>query len=265
MTIVVKVGGAEGNAVDPVLDELAHRSDFVLVHGGSAEVDRLGETLGRPSQYYTSPSGVVSRRSDPAHLEVVVLALAGKVQTELVRGLARRGARAVGLSGVDGGILRARRKEGARAVIDGRTVRLKDDFAGTVESVGVDLLRLLLAAGFAPVLGPPAITADGEVVNVDADRAAARVAVALHAEALVLLTNVPGLLRDPADPASRIPHLSVSEADSALDYAKGRMRKKLLAAREAVEGGVGRAVIAPSARADPVGRALAGDGTVVEP
>ncbi len=264
MTLVVKVGGADGNAIAPVLDELAHRTDCVLVHGGSSEVDRLGEALGRPSEYYTSPSGVVSRRSDPAHLEVLVLALAGRVQTELVRGLLARGARAVGLSGVDGGLLRAKRKEGARAVIDGHVVRLHDDRSGSVEAVRAELLTVLLRSGYLPVVGPPAVTDAGEVVNVDADRAAARVAGALGAEALVLLTNVPGLLRDPDDPASRIPRIPRAEWETALAYAKGRMRKKLLAARDAVEAGVPRAVIGPSDRPDPVRKALDGEGTVIE-
>jgi [amino group carrier protein]-L-2-aminoadipate 6-kinase len=264
MTLVVKVGGAEGNSLDTVLSDLAVRRDYVLVHGGSKEVDRLGEALGRPSEYYTSPSGVVSRRSDTAHLEVVVLALAGKVQTEIVSEFAKRGVRAVGLSGVDDRLLLARRKEGARAVVDGRTVRLSDDRSGSVEKVNVDLLGLLLGAGIAPVVGPPAITASGEVVNVDADRAAAQIATALGAEALVLLTNVPGLLRDVGDPASLIPRVRREELDQVLPLARGRMRKKLLAAREALEGGVPRVVIALSTGPQPVTAALGGGGTVIE-
>ncbi len=264
MTLVVKVGGAVGNSAEPVLADLARRSDFVLVHGGSAEVDRLGEALGRPSEYYTSPSGVVSRRCDPAHLEIVLLALSGKVQTELVSALVRLGRRPVGLSGVDGRLLLARRKEGIRAVVDGRVVHLADDQSGTLESVNADLLRLLLNGGFTPVVGPPAVTAGGEVVNVDADRAAARVAAALGAEALLLLTNVPGLLRDVRDPSSRIPRVTRSGLEEALSFAQGRMRKKLVAAREALDGGVPRVVIAPSSGPSPVERALSGQGTVIE-
>jgi acetylglutamate/LysW-gamma-L-alpha-aminoadipate kinase len=264
MTIVVKVGGATGNALDPVLANLSTRSDFVLVHGGSAEVDRIGTELGRPSEYYTSPSGVVSRRSDAAHLEVVVLALSGKVQTDLVAGFARHGVLAVGLSGVDGRLLLARRKEGARAVVDGHTVRLADDLSGTVEQVNVGLLRLLLGAGFVPVVGPPALTSSGEVVNVDADRVAAHVAVGLGAEALVFLTNVPGLLRDKDDPTTVVSQVRRDEIEASLPFAQGRMRKKLLAAREALQGGVPRVVIASSQHPDPVDRALRGEGTVVE-
>ena len=262
MTLVVKVGGAAGNSLDAVLDDLAHRSDYVLVHGGSEEVDRLGTALGRPPEYYTSPSGVVSRKSDPAHLEVVVLALAGKVQTAIVAALAARGVRAVGLSGVDGGLLRAHRKEGARAVVDGKVLRVADDWSGTIDAADPALLRTLLAARLVPVVGPPAVTDRGEVVNVDADRAAAAIAVALDATDLLLLTNVEGLRRDPADPATLLTAVDRQAIDEVLPLAAGRMRKKVLAAQEALRGGVRRVVISSSQGPEPVGRALAGAGTV---
>ncbi|MGP8073658.1 MAG: [LysW]-aminoadipate kinase [Thermoplasmata archaeon] len=263
MTIVVKVGGATGNAAEPVLADLASRADYVLVHGGSDAVDRLGAALGKPAQYYTSPSGVVSRRSDAAHLETIVLALAGKVQTDLVAALARRGVRALGLSGVDASLLVAERKAGARAVIEGRVIHLRDDLSGTVKRVDAELLRTLLSAGLVPVVGPPAITADGEIVNVDADSVAAAVAGALGATALVLLTNVPGVLRDKDDPSSLIPRIRSEEIDSFLPLAHGRMRKKLIAARDAVRAGVPHVVIAPSNVNAPVKGALAGGGTVI--
>jgi [amino group carrier protein]-L-2-aminoadipate 6-kinase len=262
MTIVVKVGGAAGNSLDTVLDDLAPRTDYVLVHGGSDRIDRIGALLGRPSEYYTSPSGVVSRKSDPAHLEVVVMALPGTVQTEIVAALARRGVRAVGLSGVDAGLLRAKRKEGSRAVVDGKVLRVLDDWSGTIEKVDAEFLRALLRLGLVPVVGPPAVTAAGEVVNVDADRAASEVASALHAEALVLLTNVPGVLRDRDDPASLVRSVSRDDVDSVLGLAGGRMRKKVLAARTALATGVPRVVIASSQGDRPVERALAGEGTV---
>lgn len=262
MTIVVKVGGAAGNSLSPVIADLVSRRDYVLVHGGSDRIDRLGESLGRPSEYYTSPSGVVSRRSDQVHLEVVVMALAGTVQTELVALLARNRVRAIGLSGVDGGLIRARRKDGMRAVVDGRVVTVKDDWSGAIEHVDASLLSSLLGLGLVPVVGPPAVTEHGEVVNVDADRVAAEVAIALHAEALVLLTNVPGLLRDRNDTTTIVRSVARDEVDAVLLWAEGRMRKKVLAAKSALLGGVGRVVIASSQGDSPVGSALAGAGTV---
>ncbi len=261
--IVVKIGGAAGNASAPTLDDLARRRDFVLVHGGSASVDRISQAMGIPAEFYTSPSGVVSRRCDPAHLATAVLALAGEVQTTLVAELGRRGARAVGLSGVDGRLLTARRRTNARAVVEGKVVRLADDLSGTVETADGSLLRALLDLGLVPVVGPPAITPEGEVVNVDADAVAAKVAAAVGAETLVLLTNVPGLLRSPPDPASVIPRVARDELAAAVELAGGRMKKKLHAAGEALRAGVGRVVIAPSDRATPVADALAGGGTVI--
>jgi len=261
MTLVVKIGGAAGNELDPTLREVAHRGDTVLVHGGSEEIDRLGTALGRPPEYLTSPSGTVSRRSDAAHLEVLVAALAGTVQTRLVARLLALGGRAIGLSGVDGGLVRADRKAAVRAVVDGRVRVLHDDLSGSITAVDRSVLDLLLGAGVTPVVGPPAITPDGTVVNVDADRLAAAVAAALRAEALLLLTNVPGLLRDPKDLGSRIASVPRGEIDAVLPCAAGRMRKKVLAAREALAGGVGRVVIGPSAGPAPVAAALAGAGT----
>lgn len=259
---MVKVGGAAGNGAAGVLDDLAARKDYVLVHGGSEEIDRLGAALGHPASYYTSPSGVRSRRCDPSQMENIVLALAGKVQTALVAGLGARGVRAVGLSGVDGRLLIARRRTGARAVVDGKVLHLTDDLAGSVERVDAGLLRGLMDLGVAPVVGPPATTSEGLVVNVDADAVAAAVAGSLGAEALLLLTNVPGLLVSPDDPASVVPQVPRGGIDRALALAQGRMKKKVLAARQALEQGVGRVVIGPSQVPDPVGRALDGAGTV---
>src|SRR5947209_7641594 len=102
--LVVKVGGAEGNALDNVLIDLAPRRDYVLVHGGSNEVDRLAEALGRPIRWITSPSGIVSRYTDRETMEVFTMALAGKLNTAIVSRLQSLGAPAVGLSGGDGGL-----------------------------------------------------------------------------------------------------------------------------------------------------------------
>jgi acetylglutamate/LysW-gamma-L-alpha-aminoadipate kinase len=260
---VAKVGGANGNDVDNVLIDLAPRPDYVLVHGGSNEVDRLAEALGRPPKYLTSPSGVVSRYTDKGTMEVFTMALAGKMNTEIVARLQSLGSKAIGLSGEDGGLLLGRRKEAVRAVDNGRVLLVKDDHSGTIDEVNTELLSILLGAGYVPVICPPAVTSSGELINADADRVAAKIAVALKADTLLLFTNVPGLLREPSDMGSLIPEVPIGEIDHFLNFAYGRMKKKLIAAKEAVEGGVGRVVIASSKAEDPVERALSGLGTVI--
>ncbi len=108
-----------------------------------------------------------------------------------------------------------------------------------------------------------AVSAAGEALNVDADRAAAMVAAALHAEALILLTAVPGLMRSFPDESTLIHTISQQKLEEALAFAEGRMKKKVLGAQEALQGGVGRVIIADGRIDAPVSNALAGNGTVI--
>jgi acetylglutamate/LysW-gamma-L-alpha-aminoadipate kinase len=266
--LVVKLGGGSGNRPEPVLDDLAelwHRGrPWVLVHGGSARTDEVATALGHPPRTLTTPSGWTSRRTDRATALLFTMVLAGEINKGLVEGLQRRGVDAVGLSGLDGRLLEARRKSVLRVIEDGRVRVIRDDFTGVVRRVNDALLRLLMTRGHAPVVCPPAISFEHEMLNVDGDRAAAAVAAALGATDLVLLTGAPGLLRDPEDSASRIGKLSRGEVGEALDrWARGRMRIKLLAAGEALERGVETVTLAASDAERSVRRALAGEGTVI--
>lgn len=265
--VVVKVGGSEGIDYDAVCDDLGalHGAGrrLVLVHGGSAETNRVAEALGHPPRFVTSPSGFTSRFTDRETLEIFEMVYCGKMNKGLVERLQRRGVNAVGLSGLDGRVFEGRHKTSVRSVEGGKTVVLRGDHTGTVERVNAHLLRLLLDHGYMPVLTPPGASFEGVAVNVDGDRAAAAVAGALGAEVLVLLSNVPGLLAAFPDEASLIREIPASDVESYLDVAQGRMKKKVLGAAEAVAGGVGRVVFADARIASPIGRALRGEGTVV--
>lgn len=265
--VVVKVGGAEGIDYDAVCDDVAALRQqgrrLVMVHGGSAETNRVAEALGHPPRFVTSPSGFTSRFTDRETLEIFEMVYCGKMNKGIVERLQRRGVAAVGLSGLDGRIFEGRHKASVRSVEDGKTVILRGDHTGTVERVNEALLRLLLEHGYLPVLTPPGASYEGVAINVDGDRAAARVAAALGAEALVLLSNVPGLLRAFPDEASLIREVPAASVEGYLDVAQGRMKKKVLGAAEAVAGGVGRVVFADGRVAEPVARALRGEGTVV--
>lgn len=265
--IVIKIGGGEGidprNAAAEIAALWQESRRFVIVHGGSHTTNELSQQLGHPAQFITSPSGHTSRRTDPRTLDIFLMAYCGVVNKRFVEALQAAGVNAVGLSGVDGGILRGKRKAAIRAVENGRTRVIRDDFTGTVEEVNASLLSGLLDEGYLPVITPPALSRDGEAINVDGDRAAARVAAALKAEQLIFLSNVPGLLRDVSDAGSLIAEIARRQLEEFDTYAEGRMKKKLLGAREALEGGVGRVVIG-DARGDwAVRDALAGKGTVI--
>ncbi len=265
--IVVKCGGNPAvNAADICADiaRLVHEDhSILLVHGGSGEIARLAGRLGVPQRTLVAPDSVSTRHTDPETLEVVVLALAGAVKPKLVAELSRHQVRAVGLTGMDGGMLRARRKSAVRAVVDGRTVLIRDNHSGRIAHVDTELPRALLRAGFVPVISPPAVDEQGHPVNVDADRAAAALAAALGADQLLLLTGAPGVLADPADPTSVQSAVQISPTGAPDPSATGGMALKLIAAREALDGGVATVRIADGRISEPVRRALAGAGTTV--
>lgn len=266
--IVVKLGGTEGvdfSAICKDVAELvAQGQKLVLVHGGSSEANQLGEALGRPPRFITSPSGYTSRYTDRGTLEIFAMAVNGKVNSLLVEQLQMLGVNALGLSGADGRLLSATRKNSIQSIENGKRIIIRDDYTGKIETVNVDLLNLLLSGGYVPVVAPMAVSAKGELLNVDADRAAAMVAGALKASSLLLLTAVPGLMMNFPDESSLIRQLPQSKLPAALEAAQGRMKKKVLGAEEALKGGVSRVIIADGRIENPISNALSGNGTVIQ-
>lgn len=267
--IVIKAGGGAGVDVDAICADIAALTQrgqrVVLMHGTSAAVDTLSARIGIERREIHSPSGHVSRYTDSETLEVYVMAANGQVNTTLVAKLQAQGVNALGLSGLDGRLFKAQRKDAVRAIDPhtGRQRIIRDDYTGKIETVNADLLQLLLENGYLPVVAPLAMSQNYEPLNVDGDRAAAQIAAALKAQTLVILTNVAGLLANFPDPASLIRYVPANQIEKALQVAGGRMKKKVLAAQEAIAAGVGRVILADSRREQPIQSALAGEGTVI--
>ena len=265
--LTVKVGGAAGIGFEGLVQDVARLwqagEKLVLVHGGSHETNELSRQLNHPPRFITSPGGHTSRFTDRTTLDIFTMACQGRVNASLVEQLQAAGVNSVGLSGVDGRSLVARRKSTVRAVENGRVKILRGDHTGTIESVNTQLLTMLLDGGFLPVLGPPAISHEGVPLNVDADRAAAAVAGALGSDTLVILSNVPGLLEKYPDETSLVEHVPLNAFDQYMQMAEGRMRKKLLGAAEALHAGVSTVILGDARRSNPLSHALAGNGTVI--
>lgn len=266
--VVVKLGGTEGvdfSAIcQDVCEQLAQGQKLVLVHGGSAEANALGEGLGAPPKMITSPSGYTSRYTDRKTLEIFLMAVNGKVNSLLTEQLQMLGVNAFGLCGLDGRLMQAARKDSIQSIENGKRKIIRDDYTGRIEAVNSELLHLLLNTGYLPVIAPVAVSEKGEALNVDADRAAAVIASAVRAETLVLLTAVPGLMKNFPDESTLIRQLPQSQLAAASEAAQGRMKKKVLGAEEALKGGVGRVIIADGRIQSPISNALAGHGTVIQ-
>ncbi|MGD8516036.1 MAG: [LysW]-aminoadipate kinase [Anaerolineae bacterium] len=267
--IVTKAGGNGHLDIEAVCTDIAELvqqgEQVVLVHGGSHETNVYSEKLGHPPRFVTSTSGVVSRYTDRETLEIFAMVTAGRINKLLVERLQQMGVNAIGLSGLDGRLVVGKRKPALRIIENGKRKVLRGDYSGQIEQVNTALLTTLLAAGYVPVIAPLALSHGGEALNVDGDRIAAAISTALQAEALIVLSNVPGLLSDYPDEKSLIPYIPLAEAAEHLDhYARGRMKKKMLGAIEALHDGVGKVIIADGRVGQPLRKALAGQGTVIE-
>lgn len=236
-TMVMKYGGSamvegelrEAFAMDVVLMRYVGIKP-VVVHGGGPQIGELLKRLGKESVFVGG-----MRVTDPETMEVVEMVL-GKVNKDIVSLINRHGAKAVGLSGKDGDLIRARKL----SLPDYEDVDL--GLVGEVEQIAVEVIEALQAGGFIPVIAPVGIGDDEGTYNINADLVAGAVAAALKAEKLILLTDVQGVLDDTGELIST---LTVEEVQVLLDQgvAKGGMVPKLRCCLEALSGGVKKAHI----------------------
>jgi acetylglutamate kinase len=230
-TVVIKYGGAA--MTDPELREEFARDvvllkyvgmNPVVVHGGGPEITTYMERLDLPVRFVDG-----LRVSDAETVEVAKMVLVGKVNKDIVLRLGRHGQPAVGLCGDDGLLFRVMRQ----AAPSGEDI----GYVGRIERVDVDVLTHV-ALDYIPVVASIGADVDGHSYNVNADDAASAVAAALGAYKIIFLTDVPGWLGDPDDPASVISQASTTEVERALAAVSGGMRPKLEACLEAIHGGV---------------------------
>jgi acetylglutamate/LysW-gamma-L-alpha-aminoadipate kinase len=264
--IILKIGGdiyREGLGDQLVNDvrRLLLRDQLVIVHGGGDEVTAIAEKLGKKQVFITSPSGIRSRYTDKETVEIYTMVMAGRINKAIVQQLIGRGVRAVGLAGIDGEILRARRKK-RLLIIDerGRKRIIEGGFTGKITCVNIQVLKILMDCGYLPVVAPVALGEENELLNVDSDRAAANIAAALKADGLIFLTDVEGVMVD----GRYVKRMTLREAEALLSNVGPGMDKKILASVEALKGGVKEAVISSGFVDEPVMKALSHvAGTVI--
>ena len=234
-TVVIKYGGnamISDELKSAVMEDIVLLSTVgikvVLVHGGGPEINEMLKKIGKESKFVNG-----LRYTDRETMEIVEMVLAGKVNKGLVQRLEQHGGRAIGLCGLDGGMIKAVKMKGEADL----------GFVGDITHVNVTLIRNSLESGTIPVVATVAAgDGDGETYNITADIAASQIAAALCAEKLVLMTDVRGLLRDKDDEDSLISVVHVSDVPSLKkqNIVKGGMIPKIECCVEAVRRGVKR-------------------------
>ena len=233
-TVVIKYGGAamvEEGLRTEVLKDIVLLEHVglrpVIVHGGGPEISEMMRRLGKEPVFVNG-----LRVTDGETIEIAQMVLTGKTNPDLVAALQSQGGRAIGLSGKDGGMVTARKLASAHDL----------GFVGDVAEVRPDLLLTLLGQGFIPVIAPIAVGPEGETYNINADHMAGKIAAALHASKLVLLTDVSGVLKDRAEASTLISELPAKLANEMItrgEIDRG-MIPKVEACLEALAGGVAR-------------------------
>ena len=203
----------------------------LIVHGGGPEISRSMDKLGKESKFIKG-----LRVTDEETMEIIEMVLVGKISTEIVSELIRHDGQAISLSGKDSSLIFAHKTDAKK--IDEELVDL--GLVGEVDCINTELLEMFLDNDYIPVISPVGIAKDGTSLNLNADTAAGEVASAIDSEKLIILTDVPGVLRDYSDPDSLIPKISVSEVPSLIEEGiiSGGMIPKIETCVKAIENGV---------------------------
>ena len=233
--VVVKYGG---NAmIDEALKEQVMEDivllwligvKVVLVHGGGPDISQMMAKLGKKSEFVNG-----LRVTDKETVEIAQMVLAGKVNKSLVNLLGKKGGRAIGISGVDGGLIEAKFKNEELG------------YVGEITAINIDPVVDLLEKGYIPVVSTIGCDAEGNTFNINGDTAAARIAGALTAKRLIMMTDIAGVLRDKDDPSTLIPSITVKEAKKLFEdgVISGGMIPKVDCCIDAIDHGVKKVII----------------------
>ena len=235
----------------------------VIVHGGGPAISEHMKRVGLEPEFIQG-----QRKTDSEALEIVEMVLCGKVNNQIVKLINKVGTKAIGLSGKDGKLITAR-KHLREVMRNGAIDSLDLGQVGEVESIDESILFTLSDNGFIPVIAPIGVGEDDQDYNINADILAGEVAKAIHAERLIYLTDVDGIMKDPDDPDSIMNYIDAPEARAMINRdIKGGMIPKIESCINALDGGVGSAHIINGMKKHSLLRSLLvddGEGTMIKP
>lgn len=261
--LIIKVGGGHTISIERIAEDLVNISEpYIIVHGANSVRDELAERLQKPRRRVTSISGYSSVLSDQDTIDLQMMAYAGLRNKRFVELLQQQGIAAVGLSGLDGAVIRGQRNPGIRVLEDGKRKMIRD-LSGKPKNINKPFLDLLLQHGYVPVLTVPILDETGVAINSENDDIVALLQEVFQARCVLHLLEAPGFLADVADESTLIAQLSRVELLAWEQRSEGRIKRKLLAIKRLFDTGVEQVIVADGRSKNPVTAALAGQGTLI--
>ncbi|MBN1802860.1 MAG: [LysW]-aminoadipate kinase [Candidatus Lokiarchaeota archaeon] len=268
MRVVIKVGGALiaknfENVVEDISNiylKLSDKYELVVVHGGGPQINEILRSMNKEPKYFKTPSGYTTRYTDQEAISAAIMSLGGLNNKRLVEALQKRGVNAFGFTGIDGGTIDAVRKDKIVVLVNNKKLIKRGEYSGKVNSINPQIIKFLLKNKYIPVIGALARSEEGDIVNVDGDRAASQVAGSLDADVLISLTDVEGIYRNFEDKNSMIKSISRIQLEELIERLEGGMKKKAYAALESFKNGVKKVIICSGLIDSPILNALEENG-----
>lgn len=242
--MVIKVGGhamVNPKIMDEIIEDIVLLRYVgihpILVHGGGPEITEKMQRMGKKPEFV---GGL--RITDDETLEIARMVLVGNINTKIVSLIGQHGGKGIGLSGKDGKMIIAKKKPAQRVVIEGVEQHVDIGWVGETEIINSEIIDIVTKKGYIPVISPIAMDAKGNALNINADTVAGDIAAAIHAKKLILMTDVPGLLRDIKDPSTRISRVKADGVEKLIHEGviSGGMTPKMRSAAAATINGVDR-------------------------
>ena len=217
----------------------------IIVHGGGPEITEKMERMGKKSEFVAG-----LRVTDDETLEIARMVLVGNVNSRIVSLIGKHGGKGVGLSGSDGKLIMAKKMALQRVTVEGVETEVDLGWVGETEIINPEIIFILAGKGYIPVISPIATDEKGNDLNVNADTVAGDIAAALRAKKLISLTDVPGILRDPKNPETRISRIAFDEIETLIknNIINGGMIPKVKSSAAALKGSVGQVHIIDGSR-----------------
>ncbi len=264
--IIIKIGGGKEINFDYIAEDLkniVNKEKVIIVLGANYYRNKLAEELGIKIKIIESESGYKSVYSDQQLIDLMMMAYAGLAAKKLTSKLIQANIKAISLSGIDDQLIIAKRKKFITAKIENKIKLIDNDYSGKIEQINKELLDYLLAKDYVIIITPPAISYEGEILNVDNDQIVVNLAKIYHPQSVIFLIEAPGILKNNMN-EEIIEHLKIAELENLIressDYG---FQKKLLNIKRLTEFNIPKIIIADGRIEKPISRALNSIGTVI--